>query len=280
MSEIDIVPETLGQIQEEFKRQFQKDPTVKRIYKRMKNGTVDYADANEFSIRLGEILSEALRKFITADTLPEGRMWYNIASRIMEPTLTTNYSLISQVCRYAQEAVNKKSGLSLQAITPALNQNKIDGFIDKLSSDEFENVQWMLGEPVVNYSQSVVDDSIRENAEFHAQSGLSPKLIRKLGANETRTAVRGKSRIRYNIPCKWCESLAGEWDYNNMPDFVYDNIYRRHEYCRCTVEYVADGKAQNIWTKKIYDVGKDDRIKYSQQQPAETAEDRKKRLGN
>ena len=138
MSEIDIVPETLGQIQEEFKRQFQKDPTVKRIYKRMKNGTVDYADANEFSIRLGEILSEALRKFITADTLPEGRMWYNIASRIMEPTLTTNYSLISQVCRYAQEAVNKKSGLSLQAITPALNQNKIDGFIDKLSSDEFE----------------------------------------------------------------------------------------------------------------------------------------------
>lgn len=252
MSEIDLVPETLAQIQKEFKRQFQQDSTVKRIYELIKKNAVDYEEANTFAIRIGEILSRVLQQYITVDTLPEGRMWYNIAERIMNPTLATNYNLIADVCRFAQESVNKKSGISLKAITPPINQNKIDGFIDRLSKDEFENVQWMLGEPVVNYSQSVVDDSIRVNADFHSKSGLSPQLVRSLGASESRTALRGKTRVRYNIPCKWCESLAGVWDYNDMPDFVADNIFRRHEYCRCTVEYVADGKAQDVWTKKIY----------------------------
>lgn len=281
MSNVDIVPETLEQIQKDFQRRFQKDATVKRIYELIKQNAVDYEDANEFAIRLGEMLSESLKTFITVDTLPEGRMWYNIASRIMTPTLSTNHALISDVCYYAQKAVNDKAGISLKVIQPALNTNKIEGFVDKLSNaEDFESVQWMLEEPVVNYSQSVVDDSIRDNMEFHAKSGLSPKIVRKLGANETRTAVRGKTKTKYKIPCRWCESLAGVWNYLDMPDFVADNIFRRHEYCRCTVEYIDAEKKQDVWTKRIYDLDREERIQYSQQSTNESREDRINRLGN
>lgn len=250
----DIAPKLLKRIQDEFAKAFNSDKTVSAIYKKTKDGAITYADANDFSIRAGEILSDAFNKYISEDTLPEGRMWYNIADKIMQPTLENNYDLITGICEYAQKTVNDESGVGMNYVKPALNQNKIDGFINKLSNSErYDEVQWLLKEPVVNFSQAVVDDSIKANASFHAKSGLSPKIVRKLDNAETRTVTRGKSKIRYKVPCKWCEALAGTWNYLDMPDFIADNIFRRHENCRCTVEYISDGKRQDVWSKKYID---------------------------
>ena len=48
--------------------------------------------------------------------------------------------------------------------------------------------------------------------------------------------------------CKRCSSLAGVYEYPDVPE----DVYRRHENCRCTVEYdPGDGKKlQNVHTKK------------------------------
>ena len=44
--------------------------------------------------------------------------------------------------------------------------------------------------------------------------------------------------------CDWCREVVGEYDY---PD-VSDDVYKRHRYCRCTVEYKAgNGRAQDVW---------------------------------
>ena len=279
MSNVDIVPETLEQIQKDFQRRFQKDATVKRIYELIKQNAVDYEDANEFAIRLGEMLSESLKTFITVDTLPEGRMWYNIASRIMTPTLSTNHALISDVCYYAQKAVNDKAGISLKVIQPALNTNKIEGFVDKLSNaEDFKNVEYMLGEPVVNYSMSVVDDSIKVNADFHANAGLTPIIRRRTGSHEVKTEQKKPYR-KYAIPCKWCQSLEGVYNYFDMPDYVADNIFRKHEGCRCIIEYIDAEKKQDAHSKVKYDLSREDRIQLSQMQSTETAQDRINRLG-
>lgn len=269
---IDLAPELLEKIQKDFLKQYNSDGTIKKVLGLAKENKATYADANDYSIKVGEILSNSYKKYLSTDTLPEGRFWYNMATTIMQPTLENNYDLIVDVCESAQKTVNKASGVSLGFVQPALNQNKIDGFIDKLSNTQvFSDVQWMIGEPVVNFSQAVVDDSIKANASFHAKSGLTPKIVRKLDSAETRTITRGKSKIRYKVPCKWCEALAGTWDYLDMPDFIADNIFRRHENCRCTVEYVGDGKRQNVWTKKYIqeqEQAKEERIKWQEEQIA------------
>ena len=48
--------------------------------------------------------------------------------------------------------------------------------------------------------------------------------------------------------CDWCKSLAGTYSYpNNVPN----DVYRRHQRCRCTVDYMpGDGKIQNVHTKQ------------------------------
>lgn len=234
MSNIDIVPELLEEIQRDFREQFNKNSKVIEIWGNIKSKMATYKEANEFAIECGEMLSNSYSKFITTETLPEGRMWYNIASRILEPTLHTNYSLITDVSNQVQNIFNEKQGIGLKSITPKFNQNKVKGLIDKVSNAEhFEDVEWVLKEPIVNFSQAIVDDAIKSNAQFHYDSGLTPKIIRKAESG----------------CCKWCANLEGEYDYPYVPS----DVYRRHERCRCTVEYVEDGKYQNVWTKKTYD---------------------------
>ena len=91
----------------------------------------------------------------------------------------------------------------------------------------------MLDEPVVNFTQSVVDDSIKKNAECQYQSGLSPKI----------------RRISMGKCCKWCDRLVGTYDYATVRN-TGNGVFRRHEHCRCTVEFITNGKKQNVHMKK------------------------------
>ena len=161
----DVVPGLLKRIQEDFQKQYKADKVVNEILFKQRSKMATYKEANEFSIRVGEMLANSFSKFLTPDSLPDGRMYYNIATRILEPTLHTNYSLITDVCKAAQTKINKDAGIGLKVIKPAFNKDRLKGLEDKVSNaEQFENVQWVLQEPVVNFSQSIVDDSIKDNA--------------------------------------------------------------------------------------------------------------------
>lgn len=274
----DIVPSLLESIQNEFKDRWKKNQTVAKTWKKIKNKTATYEDANDFAVAVGEMLEQSYKRFISADTLPEGRMWYNIATRILEPTLHNNYELISQVCEEAQATVNEQSGIGLKAIKPTYNTERVNGFIDKISNaEDFEDVAWLLGEPIVNYSQSVVDDSIRQNADFQAASGLTPKIRRILAPSEKRTTMSGHKKVTYYVPCPWCAALAGEYNYPNVPR----DVFRRHENCRCTLEYVVGNKKQNPWyTKTKWEEERQERIDETEkiQRTYQTREDIKNAL--
>ncbi|MGM0124875.1 hypothetical protein IGI37_002269 [Enterococcus sp. AZ194] len=229
----DIVPELLKLINEEFDSKTLKSAKLKNAIKLLKSKKVNYLDVNDFAIEVGEILAGVFKNNITADVLPDSKMYYNIADRILNQTLQKNYELISNYAIDVQTILNHEAGLRLKAQAPALNQNRIDGLVNKLTEyDDFELAKWLLDEPIVNFSQSVVDDAIKANADFHFNAGLSPKITRRVSGHA----------------CEWCKNLSGTYDYHSEPD----DIYRRHERCRCTVEYnPKDGRGvQNSHSKK------------------------------
>ena len=246
----DIAPELLEAIQKDFYEIFENNRTIQRIEKLIKNKEATYVDLNEYAIDLGEILSQALGNHISSDTLPDGKMYYNIANRIFNPTMSNNHNIVAQKAADIQTALNHEAGLGIKGIEPKLNQDRIDGIIERVSKeDNFDNVSWILDEPMVNFTQSVVDDAIKTNAEFHAKSGLSPKIIRKAESN----------------CCKWCSNLAGTYEY---PNDVPDDVYRRHQNCHCTVEYDPGNgskKRQNVWDKKWGSSEEDDKIEQRKQ---------------
>lgn len=91
----------------------------------------------------------------------------------------------------------------------------------------------MLNESLVNFTMLVVDDAIKENAGIQFMSGLAPKIKR---------TSTGKC-------CKWCDRLVGTYNYEDVQDTGND-VFRRHKHCRCTVEFITNGKRQNIHTKR------------------------------
>lgn len=237
----DVLPALLEEVQDNFGQEFGKSEVVVKALKTLEAKKATYANANDFAIEVGEILSKALTTSVTADKLPDGKMYYNIAKRLLEPVLQQNHELVADYSSKVQTILNEKAKISIAAQPVELNQDRINGFIERFSrEDKFDDVKWLLGDPIVNFTQSIVDDSIKKNAEFHAKAGLQPKIVRK-------TAGRC---------CKWCQSLAGSYNYPDVPK----DVYRRHQNCRCTVDYKpGDGKKKNIWSKKITAESKNER---------------------
>lgn len=229
----DIVPELLEAIEQDFKKRYDASLKIQRIAKLIDTGKATYAEANDYAIEVGEILAAVFKDHISADILPDGRMYYNIAERILNPTLKNNHDLISTAAAQTQTALNRASKIGVKGIQAPLNQDRIDGLIEKLTEEpEFEKVAWVLDEPVINFSQSIIDDTAELNAEFQHKSGLRPTVTRKVVAD----------------CCDWCRELAGEYTYPDVPK----DIYRRHRFCRCTIEYdPRDGRPKrNAITKK------------------------------
>ncbi|WP_185738566.1 hypothetical protein [Streptococcus suis] len=240
--ERDILPDLLEEVQDKFETSYGKNEVVRKAFAELAKKKATYATANDFAIEVGNILSEALSSSVTGDKLPDGKMYYNIANRLLADTLGRNFELVSGYAGQVQEDLNRSAKIGLQVQVPEVNQDRIDGLVNRLSSeDEFDKVAWLLQEPIVNFTQSIVDDSIKANADFHAKAGLTPKVVRKESGN----------------CCKWCRAVVGVYNYPDVPK----DVWRRHNRCRCTVDYhPGNGKKQNAHSKRWSDPLKNAKI--------------------
>lgn len=230
----DISPGLLKQIRDDFIQQIENSPTIKALYEAIQSGNASYIQAEEYAYEVGSALSESFGKCISSAVLPDGKMYYNIAQNVVRPLLEEDHSIISDAAAQVQNALNKKAGINIKAQTVPVNENRISGIVDKISdADVFDDVAWVLDEPIKNFSMNVVDEVLRANVDFQGKAGLRPRIIR-----------RAERKC-----CKWCSRLAGVYDYP-----VEREVYQRHERCRCTVDYdPGSGKRQNVHTKQWTD---------------------------
>ena len=238
--EIDVLPKLLQEVKKEFELSYGESEIIRNAFATLEAKKATYKTANEFAIEIGEILSKALGASISADKLPNGKMYYNIAQRLLTDVLGRNYELVSSYASDVQKNLNDKAKIGLKVQVPELNLDRIAGIVNRFSSeDNFEDVSWLLDEPIVNFTQSIIDDSIRKNAEFHHKAGLQPEIV----------------RTSYFHCCEWCQEVQGSYKYPRVPK----DVYRRHQHCRCTVDYdPKSGKIQNVWTKKISNKSSDE----------------------
>lgn len=217
-----------------FRSLIEKDEAIKRIEAKINDGTATHIDTQQFSIRVGEHASEALRKYLTAEALPDGKLYYNIGERTIRPAMERCHNLVNQVGGEIQVRLNRSAGLNLSAVYPDLAEDRIEGIIGRLAVEEsISDAAWILDEPIKNLAQSFADSIVRANAEFQSSVGLQPKI--------TRIVVSGC--------CAWCANLAGTYNYRDAPD----DIYRRHDRCRCMVIYdPGDGRRQNVWNRRWF----------------------------
>lgn len=230
----DIVPQLVQAITDEFHRLYDSSSKIKTLLAKVKGGSATYAEAQEYALEVSRLIGKAYEKHISSAALPDGKMYYNIASRLIPEALDKNYSLVSSYAASVQTGLNKNAGIGLKAQTATVEQDRIDGLVDLASNaEQYDDVAGQLLTAFENFSQHVVDTTIQKNADFQYKAGLTPKIIRKAERK----------------CCQWCRDLAGEYDYPDVPE----DVYRRHENCRCTVLYdPADGRKslQDVHTKR------------------------------
>lgn len=221
----DISPELLNKIQKYFAED------VAAIQEEIKSGRMSYEEAYGASIRVGTALSKAFNENISAEILPDGRMYYNIANKVVLPMLKEEHDIVSQAAVQAQQNANKAAGLGIRAQAAEFDTDRAKGIIDRVSSEPYDDIKWILNEPVKTFAKNVVDRTLQKNVEFQGKSGLHPKIVRRASAGA----------------CEWCLAVAGTYSY---PDVPHD-VFRRHENCDCVTEYIDGGKYQDVWTKKV-----------------------------
>lgn len=233
---IDIAPELYDEIQRRFQDKYDKamlqSSPISELRKKLDAGTATFRDADLYAVEVGDMLSESMMEVMKLDAMPNGQLYYNIAKRTIGTSLQESYNLVSSVAAEVQEALNTANGIGLKAITPEANAERINGLVDKaVEAADQTALNKIIQSPVENLVMSAVDDTVKANAEYQSKAGLQPIIKR---------TVLSKC-------CDWCSALAGTYKY---PNDVPKDVYRRHQNCRCTVEYVGAGKRQDVWSKK------------------------------
>ena len=231
----DVVPVLNEKIQTSFQSNMMRDRRIAQISKRIRDGTATFVDGHDYAERLGESLSKALISNLNEENLPDGRLYYNIAKRTVTPALQNNYELTNEAAEQIQSIIDSGLGIGLKSIKADFPESRIKGLIDKMTTEgiSLEDALIWLGEPIINNSEAFFDDFIDSNAKFRTEAGLKATITRIAEAN----------------CCPWCDSLAGTYEYGSAPD----DIYRRHQYCRCTVTYQTGKKSQNVWSKSQWE---------------------------
>ena len=229
MVETDIAPELIEKVNKEFEENLSKDKRASNLQKKLSEGRADYADAYDYAETIGTARAKAFGSEISSDVLPDGKMYYNIASRLMGDSLSTDHKLVTDYAAAVQKAYNSKLGIHLKEQRADLDEGRIKGFADRLSSEEnFDDAAWLLYEPVVTHARSVVDDTIKKNAEFQHKAGIKAVINRKAAAR----------------CCDWCTDLEGDYTYPSVPR----EVFQRHDHCKCALDY--NGKRLKAYESK------------------------------
>ena len=80
----DAVPELWEQISRDFNRSASTDVWIRSFLRRVKDGTATSEEASVYAGRLGTHAGSALARALKKESLPDGKLYWNIADRVRQ----------------------------------------------------------------------------------------------------------------------------------------------------------------------------------------------------
>lgn len=187
--------------------------------------------ADSYAHTVGWCLALAIAEHVKPEVLPDGRLYYNIAEKILDPTLRENHRLVNEFCGEIQKLINERQGINIRPQTAKYPEERAHSLINAAAHEEdWDKTERILDDSVRTLTDSFYADNVKANADLRSKAGLRVEIVREGGSK----------------CCPWCADLAGRYAY---PDEVPKDVYRRHDNCTCSVTYVNGRARQNVWTK-------------------------------
>lgn len=203
-------------------------PKLRSLQKRIESGTATLRDSFEYSAAVAGIAGRVLSENIIGIT-PEER------ELICTALLRQNHREVNDIFAQVQENIDRRNGLTLRPRQGDFPAERVQQFAHSLVDPTVEEsvIRRRARSGTENITLSFHDDSVRENAKFRNDAGLTCYLDRQ---------TNGKC-------CPWCSDAAGRYLYGTEPR----DIYRRHDNCNCTVIFESGRQRQNVWTKRSWE---------------------------
>lgn len=206
---------TFNDVKSEIASAVNADFRATMLWTRLHEKGSGYKDAHAYALRVGTVTGNVLKKY-----QPEDLSEWNLED-LIPGCLGLNHKMVIEACNEAQKNLNLQARIGMRPVSPGFDGNRAFGIVEAVK--QRGTIGPAFYDQVVNFSQNVVDESIRENAGVQSDAGLHPQIIRTAEAN----------------CCKWCDELAGVYDYYEVKA-TGNPVWSRHENCRCLIEYVAD----------------------------------------
>ena len=202
-----------------FLAELQADARAMELWAMIEDGTATYAIASEYAAHVGDALARVLRANAPVEDISE----WDIEDLIPK-SLGLDHQMVTGACQRVQEALNEDAGLGIRFQAPGFDSSRAYGIVTELRNNpEFVNIQDTFYDQLVNFSQNVVDEAIRDNARVLSGAGIESKVI----------------RVAEFRACPWCRAIAGTYEYEDVKATGND-VWRRHENCRCTIDFVTE----------------------------------------
>lgn len=199
-----------------YEKRLRDSPTIKDIA--VKAAT--YKDAQNYSTKTAEALLDVLKRYVDVTALTQDE-----ALELLPVVLERNYVEVVRICANVQQKINKNAGLGLKALEPEFNLGKAQGLATAITDME-EVTDDYIRNLVINNSRSIVDDTVRINAEAEANMGLVVHIARRYDD----VGLHGGKDV-----CQWCMEREGEWD--NYQEALAAGAFERHPGCGCVIDY-------------------------------------------
>ena len=190
-----------------------------------------YHEASLYAARVGDLLGRTLRRHAPLLSIEEWDL-----EKLIPQSLGLDHAMVVEVCVQTQTAINEANHLGIRAAVPEFDGNRAYGLVEELRENpEFTNIETLFYDQITNFSQNIVDRSVRDNAELQSNAGIDAYIVR--------TAEYGA--------CEWCQNLEGTYNYEDVKNTGND-VWRRHDNCRCTIEYYNGRGGKNLVSSQYY----------------------------
>lgn len=209
---------TYEDIKEPFLTALNNDRRASYLIKEIEAGRGTYEMASEYAARVGDNLAKVLRARAPLVSIDEWDI-----DNLIPKSLGLDHSIVTYACENVQTGLNKDAGLGIKFQEPIFDSNRAYGLVTELRDNpEFTNIEASFYDQLANFSQNIVDDAIKANANVITGAGVKAYVVRATEAGA----------------CPWCDEVAGVYDYDEVKNG--GDVWRRHENCRCTIEFFTE----------------------------------------
>lgn len=128
----DIVPELYEKIHADFERSIKNNKKIRDFRKRLKKKVATAKEVSFYAAEVGDCTANTLARNLTEETLPDGKLYWNIAERTILPILEEAFEMIEEAAAEQQTLEDEKNGINIKPIKANFPTFRAHDFLEKL----------------------------------------------------------------------------------------------------------------------------------------------------